>query len=149
MGAIIYDKCHKLTISIFYYHRGYRFAPVQIMPLWLRRQRKHLAECNKCKQIVTLLEYYRERKDLLGESAMALCPVCGQTKLDDYDICKVCGWEEDSLARLRPNLCEGGPNYVPLSWMRSRWKEGIRDRIELCRCPFNEECTGCKYSAYP
>ena len=149
MTAIIHSRCHKLTTHTFYYQRGYKWAPKILIDLWSKRQRNHLAGCNKCQQIVVLLEYYRNLKDRLGEEAMETCPVCKQTNLDDYDICEVCGWEEDPLARLRPTLCEGGPNFLPLSMARSHWKEGIRDKIRLGKCPRNEECLGCTYDAYP
>ena len=149
MGAIIYSKCHKLTIGIFYHQKGYRWATQGMLELWSRRQRKHLLECNKCQQIIALLEYYRKFKDRLGEAAMEGCPVCGRTMLDDFDICEVCGWHEDPLALLRPNLCEGGPNYIPLSIYRDRWKEGVRDKFEIGKCPFDEECSKCRYDAYP
>ena len=90
--TIIHNRCHSLTISTFYYEKGYKWAPKVLLDLWIRRQKKHLKICNKCQQIVTLLKYYRNLKDRLGDLAMELCPVCGQNKLDDYDICEVCGW---------------------------------------------------------
>ena len=43
------------------------------------------------------------------------CPVCGRTmfeEYDSYDICMVCGWEEDAMQEECPDEC-GGQNASP------------------------------------
>ena len=43
------------------------------------------------------------------------CPVCGRkrfSQFDDYDICFVCGWEDDTFQERYPN--ETGANWATL-----------------------------------
>ena len=54
------------------------------------------------------------------------CPVCGEhifEQEDDYDICPVCGWENDDLQRSQPDL-SGGPNGMSLNQARAMWAAG-------------------------
>lgn len=51
------------------------------------------------------------------------CPCCGSktlSELDVYEICDVCGWEDDPAQRNDPAL-EGGANDESLSQARARW----------------------------
>lgn len=41
------------------------------------------------------------------------CPVCGKTHVAEYDICDVCGWENDPVQLFEPNL-PGGANEMSL-----------------------------------
>ena len=46
-----------------------------------------------------------------------LCPVCGKYEFEEqgsFDICDVCGWEDDPLQLKEPNL-EGGANEMSLN----------------------------------
>lgn len=55
-----------------------------------------------------------------------LCPVCGKYKFEevgDYDICEVCGWENDPLQMERPDY-RGGANHMSLSEAREAYKKG-------------------------
>lgn len=54
------------------------------------------------------------------------CPGCGQYEFeeeDDYDICPVCFWENDSLQNNDPD-CAGGANGLSLNEYRKAWEEG-------------------------
>ncbi|MCR5769079.1 MAG: EAL domain-containing protein [Lachnospiraceae bacterium] len=53
------------------------------------------------------------------------CPVCGQTVFTEagkYEICDVCGWEDDPMQRGDPNLA-GGANKLSLNDSIKAWKE--------------------------
>lgn len=41
------------------------------------------------------------------------CPVCGKTHVAEYDICDVCGWENDPVQLFEPSL-PGGANEMSL-----------------------------------
>ena len=46
-----------------------------------------------------------------------LCPVCGKYEFEEqgyFNICDVCGWEDDPLQLKEPNL-EGGANETSLN----------------------------------
>ena len=48
------------------------------------------------------------------------CPVCHEhafEKLGDYEICPVCGWENDKVQTLDPDF-EGGANEMSLNQAR-------------------------------
>lgn len=54
------------------------------------------------------------------------CPCCGKRTLDDeghYDICSVCGWEDDPIQRDDPDY-DGGANVMSLNQARKAFKEG-------------------------
>lgn len=53
------------------------------------------------------------------------CPVCGHGKLDEYDICDVCGWENDPIQLEHPNL-EGGANEMSLEQARKAYRNKER-----------------------
>lgn len=55
-----------------------------------------------------------------------ICPVCGRYRFkeeDFFEICPVCGWEDDGIQRDEPNL-EGGANGMSLNQARAAWKDG-------------------------
>ena len=45
------------------------------------------------------------------------CPVCGRMILQEYDICDVCGWENDPVQLANPTL-SGGANHESLQEAR-------------------------------
>jgi RNA polymerase subunit RPABC4/transcription elongation factor Spt4 len=48
------------------------------------------------------------------KSKDSICPVCEEYSFefpDDYDICPVCGWENDGLQRNQKDYC-GGANHL-------------------------------------
>ena len=56
---------------------------------------------------------------------MITCPVCGDYEFkmdDDYDICKVCRWENDGLQLDEPDSNEGA-NALSLNEARARWQK--------------------------
>lgn len=51
------------------------------------------------------------------------CPCCGQTDVEEYDICKVCGWGNDPIQLRKPDTMRGA-NRMTLSEARQAFKEG-------------------------
>lgn len=54
------------------------------------------------------------------------CACCGQFTLeaqDEFDICEVCGWEEDPIQNEQPDY-EGGANQMSLNQAREAYKRG-------------------------
>ena len=54
-----------------------------------------------------------------------LCPCCGQHTFDEkgaYEICPVCGWEDDPVQRREPDF-EGGANSLSLNEARRKYNE--------------------------
>lgn len=49
-----------------------------------------------------------------------ICPVCGMSKLQDGDICRVCFWEMDSYQYSRPEI-SGGANSLSLEDYKKWW----------------------------
>ena len=52
------------------------------------------------------------------------CPVCGQHTLSErnaYEICTVCGWEDDPVQARDPDLA-GGANIESLNQARTDWQ---------------------------
>ncbi len=58
------------------------------------------------------------------------CPCCGQPTLAEpeaYEICPICGWEDDPAQRADPAL-SGGANEASLRAARRRWRRKLRNR---------------------
>lgn len=52
-----------------------------------------------------------------------ICPVCGKYRFKfEYDVCEVCGWENDGLQFIEPDY-EGGANKLSLNEYRKQWLE--------------------------
>lgn len=54
------------------------------------------------------------------------CPCCGQKTLETehmFDICSVCGWEDDNVQFRNPNL-RGGANFFSLNEYKKAFLEG-------------------------
>lgn len=76
------------------------------------------------------------------------CPVCGKftfENADDFEICEVCGWEDDGLQLDDPDLA-GGANHFNLNQAREVWKQtesaaamGIADRRAYKGMPVFDE----------
>ena len=57
------------------------------------------------------------------------CPVCGEHYFEEigaYEICPVCGWEDDPLQRREPDF-SGGANSMSLNEARKAYREGEAD----------------------
>jgi hypothetical protein len=53
------------------------------------------------------------------------CPCCGEATIDEprsWDICSVCGWEDDPVQADNPDLA-GGANDLSLNQARAAWRE--------------------------
>ncbi len=53
------------------------------------------------------------------------CPVCGKytfKDVDDYDICPICGWENETYGETYPDS-DGGANSISLNESRRIWNE--------------------------
>ncbi|MBU2286006.1 MAG: hypothetical protein KKC85_06180 [Gammaproteobacteria bacterium] len=51
------------------------------------------------------------------------CPCCGSHSIGEpgsYEVCNVCGWEDDPLQSSDPNYA-GGANSLSLAAARERW----------------------------
>jgi len=52
------------------------------------------------------------------------CPCCGNktlSEIDAYEICDICGWEDDPAQRKDPHLV-GGANRESLFQARVKWQ---------------------------
>lgn len=55
-----------------------------------------------------------------------VCPVCGRytfAKAGDFDICEVCGWEDDLLQIENPDETDCA-NHMSLNEAREAWARG-------------------------
>ena len=55
-----------------------------------------------------------------------VCPVCKKyvfEEYDSFDICPICGWEDDALQEKHPDY-NGGANHVSLNQARKAYNEG-------------------------
>ena len=53
------------------------------------------------------------------------CPCCGSRTISEagaYEICEVCGWEDDPTQSADPEY-KGGANKESLNEARSRWQQ--------------------------
>ena len=53
------------------------------------------------------------------------CPCCGEkvfTARGEYEICGVCGWEDDPIQFSKPDYT-GGANTLSLNQARQAWKK--------------------------
>ena len=54
------------------------------------------------------------------------CPVCGEIQLEEegeFEICTVCGWEDDCVSREHPDGLSAHPKYS-LNEARAAWERG-------------------------
>jgi hypothetical protein len=73
---------------------------------------------------------HRGRWDAVEVTAIEgafLCPVCGgpvDGEPGNFDICAVCDWEDDPVARADPDS-SGGANGFSLTQARRTWRDGL------------------------
>lgn len=56
------------------------------------------------------------------------CLCCGEGIVNGnqlYDICGICGWEDDPVQAANPDF-DGGANKMSLNEARKAWKEGMQ-----------------------
>lgn len=54
------------------------------------------------------------------------CPVCGKyefPEIDSFDVCEVCGWEDDGVQEDDPNYA-GGANKMSLNQAKAAYARG-------------------------
>ena len=52
------------------------------------------------------------------------CPVCSMSVLEEYDICPICGWENDLIQLSKPDV--KGANSMTLVEARKAYEKGER-----------------------
>ena len=57
------------------------------------------------------------------KSAGILCPLCGKSQVEEYEICPVCFWENDPVQLWKPQLA-GGANQMSLEQARTAYARG-------------------------
>lgn len=57
------------------------------------------------------------------ESTIRLCACCGKGKVDSYEICDVCGWQNDIVQNKDPGY-KGGANDMSLNEAKKAYAEG-------------------------
>ncbi len=60
-----------------------------------------------------------------------ICPICRGYHFDEqdsYDICPVCGWEDDPLQRRKPDY-QGGANSLSQNEYRNQWEQKQKNRL--------------------
>ena len=60
----------------------------------------------------------------LNETNKIKCPCCGKTNVGEYDICNVCGWENDPVQLRKPDF-KGGANKMSLEEARQAYIIGM------------------------
>jgi uncharacterized Zn finger protein (UPF0148 family) len=56
------------------------------------------------------------------------CPVCGKYTFeedDNFEVCPVCGWEDDGVERDDPDY-NGGANHMSVNEAKEAYKAGMR-----------------------
>lgn len=51
-----------------------------------------------------------------------ICPCCGKTAVEEYEICPVCNWENDPIQYDHPDM-DGGANALSLNEARKQFLE--------------------------
>ena len=57
------------------------------------------------------------------ETNKTLCPVCGKSHVEEYDICEICNWENDPVQSQMPDFA-GGANKMSLNQARKAYQTG-------------------------
>ncbi len=76
--------------------------------------------CGLIEKIVNIFKSNIAEKSAFSCDINTDCPVCGQFKLNEigqYEICPICGWEDDPVQRKDPDF-RGGANKMSLNEAR-------------------------------
>lgn len=60
------------------------------------------------------------------------CPCCGEYTIETpgmYDICKVCGWEDDDTQSADPDYA-GGANSLSLNQYKEQFQKKMKEKAE-------------------
>ena len=66
----------------------------------------------------------------MGKNERKICPVCRKYEFeiqDFYEICPICGWEDDPYQRECTDV-DGGANDMSLNEARKAWAKGEKIR---------------------
>lgn len=75
----------------------------------------------------------REKLNVINDLILKdRCPCCGQTFVDKYDICDVCGWENDPVQSEDPTFA-GGANKESLEEYKKKFYEELKEAVESSR----------------
>lgn len=59
------------------------------------------------------------------EPELTKCPVCGQSMLEHFEVCSICGWQNDYYQLDFPDK-DGCANNMSLNEAREAYKKGER-----------------------
>jgi len=85
--------------------------PAGELPLDMTLDAEGAARCLRCKH------------HLPDEEIKIPCPCCGKTRVDEFDICDECFWENDPVQFDDPDFA-GGANEMSLNEARKAYREG-------------------------
>lgn len=51
------------------------------------------------------------------------CPICGKSQLEEFDVCPVCGWENDLVQLGKPDF-SGGANRMSVIEAQEAYRNG-------------------------
>jgi ribosomal protein L37AE/L43A len=71
--------------------------------------------------------FIKEGVDYMNERIK--CPVCGKYEFpqeNDFDVCEICGWENDGVQYDDPDY-EGGANRLSLNQFREKWQAQLKE----------------------
>ncbi len=95
---------------------------------------------------ISLIDYRRKYSEIINENPdysylesqytpeKHRCPVCGQHVFPDvasFEICPVCGWEDDPIMEDNPDF-EGGANDLSLKEYKNRYYKMKEENPEYC-----------------
>ena len=106
------NRCREMSAK---YLQGYRYSK----PVPIERLREFFGKETPGQ------EKTMERAVPTEEQNGRKCPVCGKTVFTEpgkYEICDVCGWEDDPVQFKDPDYA-GGANRLSLNESRRKWNE--------------------------
>ena len=65
-----------------------------------------------------------------------ICPCCGKTLVDEYEICDVCDWENDPVQLAKPDYA-GGANKMSLNEERKAYMRCQHAKKDIAESDFS------------